>query len=391
MPELPEVEASRALIARVAAGKTVAAVRAVESGGGPRSGLFDEIVVCEASERALAAALVGRRVAAVRRLGKQLWLEFSGAPALSLALHFGMTGAVSFRGAAGAAGETAARYRSHTVSLAAWPPRFCKLELELSDGSALAFTDPRRLGRVRLLRGSALAAPCLASLAPDALLALPPAAAFAAALAARGATPVKAVLLDQCGVLSGIGNYLADEVLFQARIHPETAAFALGARAAAALREKIADIVGVAVAAEADYERFPKDWLFHVRWGKGKGVIARTTAGHAISFATVGGRTSAVVAAVQGSRGVKTKAEHADAGIAAAAAAAAAASASSAAAGSGVSAAGAAAAIAAGTKKAKKTSAPAASAVVAAPPPPAAAAAGAAVKCPDVQLAPAGR
>ena len=50
----------------------------------------------------------------------------------------------------------------------------------------------------------------------------------------------------------------------------------------------------------ADATSFPKEWLFHYRWGKGKGgTTVPGPNGGSISFLTVGGRTSAIVAKVQ--------------------------------------------------------------------------------------------
>jgi formamidopyrimidine-DNA glycosylase len=69
--------------------------------------------------------------------------------------------------------------------------------------------DPRRLGRVRLN-------PDLSELGPDAAEITP--AQFRSALA-RGAAPVKARLLDQ-SALAGVGNLLADQILWLAKVHP---------------------------------------------------------------------------------------------------------------------------------------------------------------------------
>ena len=104
----------------------------------------------------------------------------------------------------GQAGEKMKRYSVDTASQ--WPPRFTKVEVVFSNGARLAFTDPRRLGRVRLPASPEAAAE---GMGPDALLALPPLPAFAELL--RRAVPLKALLLDQA-VLAGIGNYLADEM-----------------------------------------------------------------------------------------------------------------------------------------------------------------------------------
>ena len=57
-------------------------------------------------------------------------------------------------------------------------------------------------------------------------------------------------------------------------------------------------VVNVAVSAKADADDFPPEWLFHYRWGKGAGG-SKVPGGGAITFLTVGGRTSAVVLSKQ--------------------------------------------------------------------------------------------
>ncbi|HYK31016.1 MAG TPA: hypothetical protein VEV63_03605, partial [Streptosporangiaceae bacterium] len=87
--------------------------------------------------------------------------------------------------------------------------RFSRFSLTFADGGALLLVDPRRLGRVRL-------DPPVDRLGPDARAITP--AQFRAALA-RGTAPVKARLLDQ-DTIAGIGNLLADQILWQAKVHP---------------------------------------------------------------------------------------------------------------------------------------------------------------------------
>lgn len=91
------------------------------------------------------------------------------------------------------------------------------------------------------------------------------------------------------------GNWVADEVLFQARIHPETAASALSSGELEALRQAVVDVCALAVSVGADDKQFPPDWLFHSRWHKAGGVVL----GHPVSYITVNGRTSAFVPALQ--------------------------------------------------------------------------------------------
>ena len=80
----------------------------------------------------------------------------------------------------------------------------------------MALRDKRRLGRVRL-------EPDLRRLGPDALHI--PRATFRERVG-RGTGPVKARIMDQA-VLAGVGNLLADEALWRARLDPRRAAGAL--------------------------------------------------------------------------------------------------------------------------------------------------------------------
>lgn len=293
MPELPEVESARRLVHAHCVGLLLEDIVTLEQGGGPRDGHYDDIVCTSSLD--LFASLRGRTLTGTGRKGKLQWLSFSkggGSSSLHLFAHFGMTGAFSVQGSKGPERQT------HAVDTSSWPPKFCKLELVFVGGVRLAFTDPRRLARATVYAGADPAkAPAVTSLGPDAWLELPAPPALGALLSAR-ATCVKAILLDQ-SILSGVGNWIADEVLFQASIHPETAGAALSPSDVARLHDALVFVINTAVNCDSDADKFPADWLFNHRWGKGKGV-SKLPDGRAISFVTVGGRTSAVVVAKQG-------------------------------------------------------------------------------------------
>ncbi|RUO97051.1 LOW QUALITY PROTEIN: hypothetical protein BC936DRAFT_141066 [Jimgerdemannia flammicorona] len=191
----------------------------------------------------------------------------------------------------------------------AFPPRYWKFILTLTPpisasssstiSTRLCFLDPRRLARVRLVPGpDPLACPPISQLGFDPLHNLPPPAAFAT-MVRRRRVPVKALLLDQT-FSAGVGNWVADEVLYHARIHPRQYAHTLTEEECATLREKVEYVCRTAVECEADSERFPGNWLFSFRWGKGKGKGSGKLAdGMRIEFDTVGGRTSAYVPELQ--------------------------------------------------------------------------------------------
>jgi formamidopyrimidine-DNA glycosylase len=275
VPELPEVEAARRLLARVTRGRRIAGVRAAA----------DPIVLADSPGR-LRRALAGRRVLGVHRHGKHLWLELDGRPWLTL--HFGMSGGVYARG------RRPLRLVSHgrRDPVADWPPRFTKLLLVLDDGAEVAFADPRRLGRARLRDDPKHEAP-IASLGFDALRELPTPAALHAILRGR-ALPLKALLLDQ-GFAAGVGNWVADEVLYQAGLAPGRPARSVTPAEARRLHAALRRVLRTAVAAGADSDRYPRTWLFHARWTRG----GRTARGEAIRHETIGGRTAAWVPTAQ--------------------------------------------------------------------------------------------
>jgi formamidopyrimidine-DNA glycosylase len=155
-------------------------------------------------------------------------------------------------------------------------------------------TDGRRLGRIRLRRDPTTEPP-ISLLGWDALHELPPPARFRAMLRERKA-PIKAVLLDQ-SFSAGVGNWIADEVLYQAKIAPRRRADTLTSQEAGRLRTKIRSVMKTAVGARSDSDRYPRGWLFHHRWGRN--AEARTARGERIRHITVGGRTTAWVPAVQ--------------------------------------------------------------------------------------------
>jgi formamidopyrimidine-DNA glycosylase len=150
--------------------------------------------------------------------------------------------------------------------------------------------DARRFGRIRLQQDPE-SEPPLSRLGFDPLLDLPSAMELRHLLARRRA-PIKSVLLDQ-GLFAGVGNWIADEVLYQAGLRPQRLASELRLGEVGRLRARLRAIVKRAVAVDADSDRFPRTWLFEHRWGKN--AEARTARGERIVHDTIGGRTTAWV------------------------------------------------------------------------------------------------
>ena len=218
MPELPEVETARRLIADHALHRRITGVDDA-----------DTFVCRPHSPGQLRDALAGRTLTAVHRRGKTMWCETSavsapgaprpdasgpGAPGPDLGLHLGMSGRIVVvpPGGGQPAEGGGPRRRDAQPRKAEWN----RFTLDFADGGSLALFDKRRLGRVRLN-------PDIDALGPDAEEVTP---AEFRALVSRGTIAVKARLLDQSKI-AGVGNLLADEALWKARVPPAAPAGSL--------------------------------------------------------------------------------------------------------------------------------------------------------------------
>ncbi len=201
MPELPEVESARRVIERAALGRRIVDVDDT-----------DTFVCRPHSPGQIRDALFGRRLTEAFRRGKSMWCATSGVgrsrtPGPLLGIHLGMSGKIVIADGKGTeidGGDYWERGR------AAGDYRFSRFALRFDDGGALILVDPRRLGRVRL-------DPMIEDLGPDAQEIT--GAEFRAMLA-RSVAPTKARLLDQ-NAIAGVGNLLADQALWLARISPQ--------------------------------------------------------------------------------------------------------------------------------------------------------------------------
>lgn len=189
MPELPEVEAYRRL-AEGALGRRIESVKV-----GDR-----RFLRAGTTSRQLHSALVGRSLVAARRRGKLLVLDVEGS-GRRLGLRFGMTGRLHLDGR-----DAIERLvYSSDRRLARWD----RFGLRFADGGAMVVSDPRLLGGASL-------DPDEDALGPDALSVTR--SELRRALAGSTA-PLKARLMDQSH-LAGVGNLIADEVLWRASLAP---------------------------------------------------------------------------------------------------------------------------------------------------------------------------
>jgi formamidopyrimidine-DNA glycosylase len=115
--------------------------------------------------------------------------------------------------------------------------------------------------------------------------------------------PLKAFILDQA-MISGVGNWVADESLYQARLHPEQYCDDFTDEEIKRLHESITNVCQTACDLLADSDQFPDHWLFNHRWGKGKKTASALPNGEKLAFITVGGRTSCYAPSLQKKTGL---------------------------------------------------------------------------------------
>lgn len=215
----------------------------------------------------LREALAGAVLRTSETHGKQMLFRFS--KDAWLGLHLGMTGELRVESA-----DYEPRKHDHLV-------------LQQAKRS-LVFSDPRQFGRVRFYTGKR---------APDWWADLPVSVLsneftfehMKVFLERHGKAPVKAVLLSQDG-FPGVGNWMADEILWQAKIHPAQKPQTLTNVQLKRLHEAVRFVCREAMRIVGkDWGDLPSHWLFRYRWKRG-GKCPRDQA--PLQHATVGGRTT---------------------------------------------------------------------------------------------------
>lgn len=219
MPELPEVETTRAGLAPHVEGHRVAAVTL------RRPDLRWPIA------REIVEVLPGERIDAVRRRAKYLLVDTAAGSAL---LHLGMSGSLRVL----PAGTPVGPHDHVDLALEPLEPR------ERATPAVLRFNDPRRFGCL-LWQAPGTVHPLLAELGPEPLSdAFDGGHLFALSRGRRA--PVKTFLMDQ-RVVVGVGNIYAAEALFEAGIAPARAAGRVSLERYVALAAAVKRILAYAI------------------------------------------------------------------------------------------------------------------------------------------------
>jgi formamidopyrimidine-DNA glycosylase len=250
MPELPDVEGFRRYLARHAQGRRIERVE-----------VLDAELVRNRSAQALGRAVRGARFAAPRRHGK--WL-IAPVGDVELLIHFGMTGLLRW------SRDSGDRHVHDRVIFAC-------------EGGELRYRNMRRFGGVWVARDQAERERVTGPLGPDAgeldregFL----------ELLERRRGGVKAALMDQT-LLAGVGNLLADEALWRARIHPSSQV----ARLSRARRSRLYDALQWTIRESNKRGRIPpeRNWLTGARDRRGAPC---PRCGTTLRKATIAGRTA---------------------------------------------------------------------------------------------------
>ena len=206
--------------------------------------------------------LTGRKMTIAGRRGKQMFIGLDDGSFLTI--HLGMTGDLGIE-----TGEVV--------------PRYSRIVFRLEGGINLYYSDQRKFGAVGIV-GTVNQFVNDHKLGPDALcIGL---SDFMERVSGHKKA-IKSVLLDQ-SILSGVGNLYADEVLFQAHVHPATHADTISRRKLNELHRQMGVVLRASIAVSSDFVSLPDGFLLRKReegavCPRGNGLLAITK---------VGGRTT---------------------------------------------------------------------------------------------------
>lgn len=233
MPELPDVEIFKQYLDATSLHKTIEKV-AVKNAK----------ILKNVSSEKLSETLTGHSFQATRRHGKYLLVHLDDGPCL--VLHFGMTGRLQYF-------KDLDREPTHS-----------RLLIGFDNGYHLAFVCQRLLGEVSLAQ-DAESFITEKKLGPDALdLDF---SGFQKLFAGRKAA-VKSLLMKQ-QLIAGLGNIYADEVLFQAGVHPETRVNRLVDEQIHQLFNEMKKVLRTAIDCRAAPGQFPSSCLLPHRHKQG--------------------------------------------------------------------------------------------------------------------------
>jgi len=254
MPELPDVQVFREYLDATSLHQRIA-----------RVDVRHEKVLGDVSAQALQRRLTGRTLESTRRHGKHLFVRVGEDG--WLVFHFGMTG-----------------YPEYAKTKE--PPEHARVVIAFENGFHLAYVSQRMIGRLdwtddprEFIRRHRLGI--------DALDDRLDAGRFRE-LIGRKRGSIKSALMNQ-GTIAGLGNVYTDEILFQAEVHPRTAASETDQSTLTQIHRQMRRVLIVSIKSRAQPERMPKDFLTPHR-GVEEATCPRC--GTSLEKARVSGRTA---------------------------------------------------------------------------------------------------
>jgi len=236
VPELPDVERFKRYLDSTALHQEVARVDVV-----------DADMLENVSKRRLRGQIKGRTFESTSRHGKFLFVNLGEPP--QLVLHFGMTGFLDYA-------QSDRDAPDHT-----------RVSFRFSGGGRLAYVCQRKLGLVTLTDDPAALIE-EHGLGPDALDDKLTAERFCELLSGRRGT-IKPALMNQ-GILAGVGNVYADEILFQTRIDPARKIDELDEKTLKEIYRTMRRVLRTSVRNNAEIARLPGNYLLPHREGDGQ-------------------------------------------------------------------------------------------------------------------------
>lgn len=228
MPELPEVEGYKKYIDNTVLNQKIKQ--------------FDcrDNRLLKASIEEFEKHLINEELTETVRIGKYLFVKTTGKKIL--VIHFGMTGRPNY-------------YKDEDER-----PKYGHIVLTFQNGFHFAYENKRKFGWWDLIDSieDYKEDRKLSDDARDLRL-----KDFKSSLESRK-TFIKAVLMDQ-SVAAGVGNWMADDILYQAKIHPKTKAQDLSEKDIEDIFKAMKNVIEVAIKNDAHYDDFPDYFLIHNR------------------------------------------------------------------------------------------------------------------------------
>ncbi|HEY8400758.1 MAG TPA: DNA-formamidopyrimidine glycosylase [Cytophagaceae bacterium] len=225
MPELPDVEIFRRNLEASSLNKKVSRVE-----------VKDKKILHNTTEKQLNDLLAGKKFMSSKRHGKYLLVQVDQDK--ELAFHFGMTGKFKF------------------LEEGKEIPNATHLLIHFNDHHMLAYIDKRKIGRVEvvkseeeLIKEHQLAQDALEISWEEFYENFKDKKSF-----------LKAGLMDQ-GLIAGIGNVYADEILYQARLHPKGKFNELSTQELKTIYEKIRIVLTTAIECGASRKELPAHFI----------------------------------------------------------------------------------------------------------------------------------